>query len=104
MRRGDRGLEAAEPATFLLDYRAVGAKTYYFDRRLVRSCEVLQSSAAEQAAAAEDGDSVAERFDIGQNMRRKEDGFSLAPQRQNEVPYFAAADRVQAGHWFVHKD
>src|SRR5712671_5215997 len=57
-----------------------------------------------QLPAAQDCSAVAQRFNIRQYVRRKENRLALLAEREQQVSYFASSDWIQSGHGLIEEN
>lgn len=55
-------------------------------------------------SSGDDSKTIAERFDIRENMCVEEYGFSFGFELENEILYHLATKWIKSTHWLIEKD
>ena len=70
----------------------------------VQPQDLVQSPDLQQTASAQDGDAIAERLRVGQDVGGEEHGLAPGLQVQDDVAHQAAPEGIEAGHGLVEED
>src|SRR4029077_11775325 len=65
--------------------------------------EVVDSAYATEFSLVNDGNAVAERFGVGQNVGREEYGLAFVLEFLHEIAHFTAAHGVKTGHGLIEE-
>src|SRR5438445_7610832 len=70
-------------------------------RARLRRHQIRERAAVRQPSLHQDADAVADRLDVGEDVRGKEDGAALVPELEDQIAHVLASDGVEAAHRLV---
>src|SRR5688572_29486900 len=62
---------------------------------------VLDSTYGQHLSLRENSDSIANHFDVGDDMRAEKDSFPLVTKTQDDVPHVFSSQRIESRHRLV---